>query len=241
MRFIGNKERLVDWIYSVVQSNNIKGEVFFDFFSGTSNVGKFFKEKDCQIVSSDLLYFSYVLQKAYLVNNSIPQFKNLLLTLDINSTSLFSTNFELIIEYLNGLQPKNGFIYNNYSPRGTKELEKPRMFFIDDNAKKIDAIRLKIEEWKIENLINENEYFILLACLIESVPFFANILGVFAAFKKDWDRRALKPLLLKPIKIIKSNKTHFAFNKSSIELLDFFQNSSITYLKTTVKVNQSAY
>lgn len=239
MRFIGNKERLVDWIYHTIKSNNIKGETFFDFFSGTSNVGRFFKKKDYKIVSSDLLYFSYVLQKAYLVNNETPKFETLLSKTNINSSLLFSTNFNLVLEFLNDLPLKEGFIYNNYALGGTKELEKPRMFFIDDNAKKIDAIRIQIEEWKDNNLINENEYYILLACLIESVPFFANILGVFAAFKKDWDRRALKPFVLKPIKIFKTKKEHFAFNKSSIDLINEFK-YDIIYLDPPYNQRQYA-
>ena len=43
MRFIGNKENLLDVIYETLQSRNITGNTFFDFFSGTTNVGKFFK------------------------------------------------------------------------------------------------------------------------------------------------------------------------------------------------------
>lgn len=64
-----------------------------------------------------------------------------------------------------------------------------------------------------------DNHFILLACLIECVPFYSNILGVYAAFKKDWDQRALKPLALKKIQLLESNKKHFAYNKSSMELL----------------------
>ena len=90
MRFIGNKERLVDWIYSVVQKHNINGNVFFDFFAGTSNVGKFFKRKGYQIISSDLLYFSFVLQKAYIQNNEIPKFEKLLNNIEIKSDFLLS-------------------------------------------------------------------------------------------------------------------------------------------------------
>ncbi len=239
MRFIGNKERLVDWIYSTIKSNNINGEIFFDFFSGTSNVGKFFKEKNYQIVSSDLLYFSYVLQRAYLVNNETPQFQKLISNIKIKSNLLIANNYELIIEFLNQLALIDGFIYNNYAPSGTKQLLQPRMYFIDDNAKKIDAIRIKIEEWKINKLIDDNEYFILLACLIESVPFFANILGVFAAFKKGWDKRALKPFLLKPIKIYKNTKNHFVFNTSSLELLQKFK-YDIIYLDPPYNQRQYA-
>lgn len=219
MRFIGNKERLVDWIYNTIKEKKLEGNIFFDFFSGTSNVGKYFKSKDYQIISSDLLYFSFVLQNAYLVNNKKPLFKKLLNSIETSSNLLFSDNFDLVIGYLNNLPLAKGFIYKNYTPEGTPHLEKPRMYFISENAQKIDAIRLKIEEWKINKLITKNEYYILLACLIETVPFFSNILGVYAAFKKDWDVRALKPLVLKRIQLIESNKEHFAYNKSSMELL----------------------
>jgi adenine-specific DNA-methyltransferase len=239
MRFIGNKGRLVDWIYFTIKANNVKGEVFFDFFSGTSNVGKFFKSKKYKTVSSDLLYFSYVLQRAYLVNNKIPQFEKLIAKISTNSTLLIVNNFDTVLEFLNNLPLKNGFIYNNYAPNGTKELKMPRMFFIDENAKKIDAIRFQIEEWKNKNLINENEYFILLACLIESVPFFANILGVFSAFKKDWDKRALKPFILKSIKILEDTKEHFAFNKSSLDLINEFK-YDIIYLDPPYNQRQYA-
>lgn len=220
MRFIGNKERLVEWIYTVIKENNIEGKIFFDFFSGTSNVGKFFKEKKYQIVSSDLLYFSYVLQRAYLVNNSTPKFEKLILKIDIQSKLLITDNYELIIEYLNNISLIKGFIYNNYAPNATQDLEQARMYFTDENAQKIDAIRIKIEEWKKKKLINEDEYFILLGTLIETIGFFSNILGVYGAFKKDWDKRALKPFILKPIKIIPSQNRHFAYNISSLELLN---------------------
>lgn len=71
MRYIGNKENLLDKIYQVMQSKNIQGNSFFDFFSGTTSVSRFFKKLDYQIFSSDLLYFSYVLQKAYVSNNQV--------------------------------------------------------------------------------------------------------------------------------------------------------------------------
>ncbi len=239
MRFIGNKERLVDWIYSILEKNHIKGELFFDFFSGTSNVGKFFKEKSYQIVSSDLLYFSYVLQKAYIQNNIYPSFNKLISTIGTKSSLLLADNYQLVIEYLNNLEGYNGFIFKNYAPSETKHLEQPRMYFTDENAKKIDAIRIKIEEWKEKNLIDENEYYILLATLIEAIGYFSNILGVYGAFKKDWDARALKDFLLKPIKIIPSQKEHFVYNKSSLELLDKYK-YDIIYLDPPYNQRQYA-
>ena len=239
MRFIGNKERLVEWIYSEIQQKKIKGKRFFDFFAGTSNVGRYFKTKGYQIVSSDLLYFSYVLQKAYIENNKIQNFEKLLQSINIKSNKLFASELDLVYEYLNNLIGIEGFIYKNYTPEGTKHLEQPRMYFIDENGKKIDAIRQKIEDWKIKKLINENEYFILLAVLIESVPFYSNILGVYAAFKKDWDVRALKKLELKPIKLLQNKQKNYAFNQNSVELLDKFE-YDIIYLDPPYNQRQYA-
>ena len=44
MRFIGNKENLIDKIYQIMQLKNIQGSSFFDFFAGTASVGKYFKK-----------------------------------------------------------------------------------------------------------------------------------------------------------------------------------------------------
>ncbi len=221
LRFIGNKENLLDIIYYELSSRNIHGRTFFDFFSGTSNVGKFFKKKGYQIFSSDILYFSYVLQRAYLENNESVKFERLINKFRITKpNTLFSTPLDLVIEYLNNLEPKNGFIYNNYSPSGTATHNIPRMYFSDENARIIDAIRERIELWKKESLIAENEYYILLACLIETVPFYANISGVYAAFHKKWDPRAKKKLILRNIELVLNDKKNKSFNCNSIDLIE---------------------
>ncbi|MFN8231152.1 MAG: DNA adenine methylase [Bacteroidia bacterium] len=220
MRYIGNKENLLDKIYQVMQSKNIQGNSFFDFFAGTTSVGRFFKKLNYQIYSSDLMYFSYVLQKAYLTNNQELNFENLLSDINYQSTALFASPLNIVVEYLNQIEPVEGFIFQNYTPCGTSELEIPRMYYSDENGKIIDAIRQKIEFWKNEDLINEYEYFVLLACLIETVPFYANISGVYAAFQKKWDPRAIKKMILRPVEFVVNNKDNFAYNENSTELLN---------------------
>jgi adenine-specific DNA-methyltransferase len=239
MRYIGNKENLLDKIHQVMQSKNIQGNSFFDFFAGTTSVSRFFKKLDYQIFSSDLLYFSYVLQKAYVSNNQILNFEKVLNNINFQSTSLFASPLHIVVEYLNQIEPIEGFIFQNYTPFGTSELEIPRMYYSDENGKIIDAIRQKIEFWKTENLINENEYFILLACLIETVPFYANILGVYAAFQKKWDPRAVKKMILRPVEFVVNNKENFTFNKNSTELLDQVE-ADIFYLDPPYNQRQYA-
>jgi adenine-specific DNA-methyltransferase len=219
MRFIGNKEKLVDWIYDELKFTNLNGGLFFDFFSGTTNVGKHFKKRGYQIVSSDLLYTSFVLQKAYIENNSIPKFENLLDKIDPPISLFPNSSLEVVLNHLNNLKPIEGFIHNNYTPDGTNHLEIPRMYFTSSNGKKIDAIRTKIESWYVSKLITDNEYYILIACLIETVPFYANISGVYAAFHKKWDPRANKELKLRSINLIDNNKNNHVFNINSLNLI----------------------
>jgi len=239
MRYIGNKENLLDKIHQVMQSKNIQGNSFFDFFAGTTSVSRFFKKLDYQIYSSDLLYFSYVLQRAYIQNNQVLNFEKVLNKINFQSTKLFASPLDIVVEYLNQIEPIEGFIYQNYTPCGTSELEIPRMYYSDENGKIIDAIRQKIEYWKNEALINENEYFILLACLIETVPFYANISGVYAAFQKKWDPRAVKKMILRPVEFVVNNKENFTYNKNSTELLNEVE-ADIFYLDPPYNQRQYA-
>ncbi|MGI0406757.1 DNA adenine methylase [Helicobacter himalayensis] len=233
MRFIGNKESLAPKIYKLLTKHkiiaNANNQSFFDMFAGSTSVGRFFKKRGFQIYSCDMLYFSYCLQKAYIENNSIPTFqtlRNYIKFKDNANTCLFEkTSFCKVLEFLNNLEPMQGFIYQNYAPSGSKDLHIPRMYFSDKNAQKIDAIRTQIQLWREKQYINESEYFILLASLIESVSLYANVAGVYAAFCKKWDKRALKDLQLKHIELVQSDKVHFCFYGESRECLEDLQDS----------------
>lgn len=229
MRYIGNKESLVDTIFSKINTLGIRGDKFYDFFAGTTNVGRFFKDKGYQVESNDLLYLSYCLQKAYIENNDEPNFEKLLSTIDIRQPSLFTTPLETVVEYLNTIDDVYGFISQNYTPLGTRDLQQPRMYFSEENGLRIDAVRIKIEEWKLSQLINDSEYYILLAALIESVSFYANVAGVYAAFNKKWDPRAIKRFRLRSIKIHNNGKTNVVHNQNSIMLAPQV-NTDILYL-----------
>ncbi len=239
MRFIGNKENLLDKIYHIFQEKEIKGNSFFDFFAGTTNVGQFFKKKGYQVFSSDLLYFSFVLQKAYIENNQEAHFEKLLQHLNIQSNLLFANPLLQVVDYLNTMPLKEGFIFQHYTPKGSENLPQPRMYFSNENGKIIDTIRTQIEIWKTENLVSTHEYYILLACLIETVPFYANILGVYAAFQKIWDPRAVKKLILRPINLVLGNTENQVFNENSVNLIEKIK-TDILYLDPPYNQRQYA-
>lgn len=216
MRFIGNKENLLDTIFATLLSYSVGGESFCDLFSGTTSVARYFKRRGYSVISCDLLYMSYCLQRAYIENDSIPTFSNLLPVIkQATNSGLFCDPLSKVVEYLNRIAPIQGFVYNNYTPCGTQNLSQPRMYFTSENGAAIDAIRTQTEDWHKNNLITEQEYFILLSCIIETVPYYANIAGVYAAFHKNWDPRALKQFTLRPIEIISNGKTNRSYNMDS--------------------------
>ncbi|EFT0415130.1 adenine methyltransferase [Campylobacter upsaliensis] len=240
MRFIGNKEKLAPIIYDFLQKLELiktQKQSFFDVFSGSVSMGKFFRQKGFKVYSSDILYFSYCLQKAYL-EYGIPTFEKLLPLLEkqsLQSRTFFNTPYEKVLNVLNSLQGLEGFISTHYAPSPTNT----RMYFTQENAQKIDAMRLQIEQWKNDNHINESEYFILLATLLESVSLFANVVGVYAAFCKSWDKRALKPFMLKPLEFLQGINGE-CFCGDSVKILQGFK-KPIDILYLDPPYNQRQY
>jgi len=70
-------------------------------------------------------------------------------------------------------------------------MEFERLYFSDENALKCDSIRNKIESWKKDNLINDNEYYFLLTSLLEGIDKVANTASVYGAFLKKLKKSAI--------------------------------------------------
>ncbi len=218
MRYYGCKNRLLDFLEEGVAKTGINhGSTFLDLFSGTTIVAQHFKKKGYTVYANDILEFSYAIARTYIKNSQYPFFKGL--KREVAGVNSCGQNIFSVIEYLNNLQPEDGFIYKNYCPSGTKKGQYQRQYFSDENGKKIDAIRSKIQEWEGKQLITSNEFYILLASLLEAVPFVANISGNYAAFLKCWDPRALKPLKLKTPNIAASRRNNKVFKLDANELI----------------------
>lgn len=83
------------------------------------------------------------------------------------------------------------FFYKNYSPAETD-----RMYFTANNAGRIDFYRNKIQVWYDNGTISDSQYQYLLGCLLEAVSKVSNTAGVYGAFLKNWDKRALNQITL---------------------------------------------
>lgn len=204
MNYIWSKKSLLEFIENSI--NKIvkeKNYTFADLFAGTHAVGAYFKGKWHKVIANDLQYYSFVVGKNLINNNSKLSFKGL--------KKIW--NQEKIINFLMNLEWKKWFIYSNYSLGWTKWKEFERMYFSDENAMKCDAIREKIEEWKENNYITEWEYFFLLNSLLEAIDKVANTASVYWAFLKKIKKSAEKPLTLKSIPFPINNYENEVFNE----------------------------
>jgi adenine-specific DNA-methyltransferase len=216
MRYIGCKRRLLPFIHQSIIKHNIEGETFCDLFSGTATVGNYFKQQGYRIIANDLLYSSYVQQYVKIAINVMPSFKKLAKHLDVIKENDKFGFLQVIVDYLNKLKGMKGFIYQHYSPGGTANKNIKRMYFTDNNAKKIDIIREQIEAWRKLNLIDRNEFFILLYALLQEVSKRANTTATQNGFLKHFDKNALQAVTLNLPDITKGTKSHHVYCENSL-------------------------
>lgn len=185
MNYIGSKQSLLDFLETTIEEftgyKEGDGFVFGDLFAGTGVVGQRYKEKGHSVISNDIQYYSYVLNKHYIEN--IPELDDSLL------------------EYFNNLNPVKGFIYNNYCEGSGSG----RNYFTNENGMKCDAVRIELERLYRAGEINDNLYFYYLASLINSIDKYANTASVYGAFLKHIKKPAQKEFMLELLPVGNGN------------------------------------
>ena len=202
MNYIGSKHNLSAFIRSVIQQTvsadggSLRDRTFAELFGGTGIISRSFKPEVKQVMINDLEPYSYVLCRNYIGNHRPFDF------------------WELIRE-LEFLRPQEGFIYQHYCAGSGSG----RLYFSDENGRRIDAIRLKINEWKISGTITDDQYYFLLASLIEAADKVANTASVYGAFLKKIKPSAQKSLALKPALFSVNDHAHLVFNQDANQLI----------------------
>jgi adenine-specific DNA-methyltransferase len=210
VRFIGCKRRLLEHIKEVADEKAPNAESFCDLFSGTATVARYFKQW-YEVYSNDLLYFSYVLQKGTIENDKVPDFERLKRELQIADPIDYFNAMET--SAMESLPRERRFFQNTYAPHGG------RMYVNDENALRIDYARNTVEDWFQKKLLSENEYFYLIACIVEGIPFVSNISGTYGAYRKAWEPRSYKKYELDRLDVTTNGKKNKSYNCDDIPLL----------------------
>ncbi|MCD9853531.1 DNA adenine methylase [Epilithonimonas sp. JDS] len=217
MNYIGSKNKLSDFIkqtvYKIVDKD-LSNKIFCDLFAGTGIVGRNFKAETKKVISNDFEFYSYVLNRNYVGNHE-------------------KFNDEDLIAELNSTEGKSGFISEEYSENGKSE----RLYFSEENGKKIDAIRQKIEDWKISRKINEDQYYFLLCSLLEAADKIANTASVYGAFLKQIKKSAQKNMEIMPSFFELTENSHEVYNEDSNSLIQKIE-GDILYLDPPYNARQ---
>lgn len=230
MNYIGSKLSLLTFLEESINKIVSKDyNTFCDLFAGTGIVGRYFKRKGYKIIANDIQYYSYVLNRHYIGNHRELDFEKLIVIIPDLETVEICQRKELVCNYLSNLQGLKGFIYKNYCLGGTKGKKEQRQYFSDENGMRCDAIRKKIEEWKVDSLISEDEYYFLLTSLVESIDRYANTASVYGAFLKQLKKTAQHNLIIKPAELIINDQDHEVYNADINEIVGKI-NGDILYL-----------
>ncbi len=195
MNYIGSKNKLSSFIFDTVTGvtgGDISKKIFCDLFAGTSIIGQTFKPHVQQVISNDVEFYSYVLNRNYIGNNT-------------------ALDAEGYLNTLNNLAPIKGFIFQNYAEGGSAG----RNYFTAQNAQKIDAARQQIETWKTSAALTDDLYYLLVASLLESADRVANTASVYGAYLKQIKASAAKEIKITAANFIETKTSHHVFQQDS--------------------------
>jgi adenine-specific DNA-methyltransferase len=247
MRYIGNKTRLLPFIRQGVRRLGIRPGVAHDAFAGTASVGRALKTDGWVVASSDLMTYSYVLQRAYVVAQRIPSFAALRAgdpdvrrglrsrALRTRAAARGETVLHAVAEYLSSwVEPEHGFMSRHFSPAGG------RMYFTEANAGRIDVVRGLLHDWRVRDLIDDDAYTLLLAALIEGADRVANTAGVYAAYIKEWQPNAVRSLHLVPVVPVRGKPGSSAYRNDASAVAEALGPADLLYLDPPYNSRQYA-
>ena len=228
-RYIGNKSKLTNYILERIQELIGKTGTVADVMAGTGTVSLELRKAGYKVIASDIMTYS---------------FDHLIVNLKISKSPTFSglsgreipkdssnNAYENVLNYLNELEGKESFFFKEFSPGGNPSNgTNPRKYFTSKNAKKIDAIREKINVWIEEKKITELEEALLKHTLIMAVNEVANISGTYGYFLSEFKKNALEDIVLKPVQFCTENSEGHMVQKGFAEELSSNITADLCYI-----------
>ena len=187
VEYLGNKRKLLPFLIPAVRARSGIHTQVLDLFTGTGSVAAGFKSVGFSVLANDHLAWCALSAEAILNNSMPPPFRGL-------SAGAQRTPYTWVIEQLNRVSGRDGFIYQNYSPASHDSAGVERRYFTEGNARRIDGVRHQIEDWRPQ--LTSAEYALLVSDLLRAAAAVSNVAGTYGCYLKEWKARALQPLVL---------------------------------------------
>ncbi len=210
-RYIGSKDKLSDIIIAEIKSINSYAKDVIDLMAGTGLFSLALRQNGYKVTAVDVMTYSYHHLNIHLFMSLSPPFNGVIEIIRAKQRNNISigaeSNYYAVLNYLNTLEPIQGYFHKEFSPEGTPtNTNRPRKYFTPANAAKIDAIRQEIKRLHITGEISSMEHSLLLHDLIMGVNDIANIAGTYGHYLSTFIKRAESPLLLYPSSFSDSGK-----------------------------------
>jgi adenine-specific DNA-methyltransferase len=192
IKYAGSKLKIIPYILECIKDLEIK--TVLDGFSGSTRVSQAFAQAGYDVTSSDISYLSETCAKCFLLHDKNKEY------------------YQKILNQLNSLKGYNGWFTTYY---GGDENMKVKMPFQKKNTRKLDAIRDKIEELKL----NDIDKSVILTSLLFALDSVDSTLGHFSSYLSTWSDRSYKDLILKLPNLQKTTGCHKIIRNDIFEVV----------------------
>ncbi len=201
MRYLGGKSRIAPAIHELIRAKAPTADCVTDLFAGSLAFSSYMKQAGFAVTTNDILFFSYALSRGSVALNTRPDFAAL-------EAHIGREPLQYLMQAQIPSPDPSDFVRLNYSPDSVPA----RMYLTTSNAARIDFCRRSLNSWRTTQLLTDDGYFYLLACVIAALPFVSNTTGTYSSFLKYWDSRALKDLPLQETALFDNARTNTALN-----------------------------
>ncbi|RMF18693.1 MAG: hypothetical protein D6761_01950 [Candidatus Dadabacteria bacterium] len=202
MNYIGSKYRLLEPILALLDHWKVPDSgTAVDPFCGTGAVAAALKARGHRVVAGDWQRYAERTAHALVCLDEPPAFPGLQEVDGCAEAPAFSASQRTlklrgragaVLRHLDALPGKDGAFADAYAEGGGGG----RLYFSQENGRRIQAIRDQIADWHERRAITDDEVAWLVASLIESADRVANTASVYGAYLKRLKKTAERPLRL---------------------------------------------
>src|SRR3989344_9283049 len=192
IKYAGSKLKIIPYILESIENLEIK--TILDGCSGSTRVSQAFAQAGYNVISNDISYWSEVCAKCFLLHDKDRQY------------------YQDILDNLNTLKGYDGWFSMHYG--GIEEMGE-KMPFQKKNTRKLDAIRDKIEELKL----NDIDKAVIMTSLLFALDAVDSTLGHFSSYLSRWSDRSYKDLILKLPDLQKTKGNHKVIRDDIFEVV----------------------